>query len=277
MHADPSPVRVTSSDERGTPLGRVRATGFVDDGPAFVPGPRRVLDSYALVLVHGGTGTYVDDQAPARPVTPGDTILVVPGHSHWYGPPPGGRWSEIFLVFDGPTFDVLHAGRVLDVGDPIRRAEPLEPWVQRLSRFAARPRAATLTERELEVLELAALLVELRRHAGGGDPLPRPIRRARDRLGADLTGALDLRDLAAEAGLPYETFRKRFRSATGRSPSAYRLDRRIEAAQTLLRMTAMTHAGIAESLGFADEYHFAKRFRSRVGCAPREYRRSAPR
>ncbi|GHH76242.1 helix-turn-helix domain-containing protein [Promicromonospora soli] len=40
-------------------------------------------------------------------------------------------------------------------------------------------------------------------------------------------------------------------------------------------MTDMTHAAIAASLGFADEYHFAKRFRERTGVAPRDYRRAA--
>ena len=37
---------------------------------------------------------------------------------------------------------------------------------------------------------------------------------------------------------------------------------------------AETHAAIAASLGFADEYHFAKRFRERAGVSPRDYRRA---
>jgi AraC-like DNA-binding protein len=39
-------------------------------------------------------------------------------------------------------------------------------------------------------------------------------------------------------------------------------------------MTTMTHAAIAASLGFADENHFAKRFRARVGTSPKQYRRA---
>ena len=269
----PGSVRIASQDEVGTRLGRARTMGFVNHGPALLPRPRRTLDAYALVLVHDGVGSYVDDAVPSLPITPGDTIITVPGHSHWYGPRPGGTWSETFLVFDGPIFDALAAGGVLDAGDPVRRVEPLEAWQARLQEFADRIRPNTTVARELEVLELAALLVELRGGVDDAVPMARPIRRARELLVADLSSE-DLQDVAAAVGLPYETFRKQFRGATGRSPAAFRLDRRIQAAQALLRMTTMTHAAIAASLGFADENHFAKRFRARVGTSPKQYRRA---
>ena len=276
----PGSVRIASQDEVGTRLGRVRTMGFVNQGPAMLPRPRRTLDAYALVLVHEGVGSYVDDAVPHLPITPGAAIITAPGHSHWYGPPPGGVWSETFLVFDGPVFDTLAAGGVLDAGDPVRHVEPLKAWRARLQEFANRARPNTTVARELEILELAALLVELRSGAAGAadadgaGPMAGPIRRARELLVADLSSELDLQDVAAAVGLPYETFRKQFRGATGRSPAAFRLDRRIEAAQGLLRMTTMTHAAIAASLGFADENHFAKRFRARVGASPKEYRRA---
>ncbi len=269
----PGSVRIASQDEVGTRLGRARTMGFVNDGPALLPRPRRTLDAYALVLVQDGVGSYLDDAVPHLPITPGDTIITAPGHSHWYGPPPSGTWSETFLVFDGPIFDALAAGGVLDVSDPVRHVEPLEAWHARLQEFADRTRPITPVARELEILELAALLVELRSGADAG-PMVRPIRQARELLVADLSAELDLQGVAAAVGLPYETFRKQFRGATGRSPAAFRLDRRIEAAQALLRMTTMTHAAIAASLGFADENHFAKRFRARVGTSPKQYRRA---
>ena len=270
----PGSVRIAAQDEVGTRLGRTRTMGFVNHGPALLPRPRRVLDAYALVLVREGVGSYVDDAVGHLPITAGDTIITAPGHSHWYGPPPGGLWSETFLVFDGPIFDALAAGGVLDAGDPVRHVEPLEAWRARLQEFADRTRPNTSVARELEILELAALLVELRSGVDDAGPMARPIRRARELLVADLSSELDLQDVAATVGLPYETFRKQFSRATARSPAAFRLDRRIEAAQALLRMTTMTHAAIAASLGFADENHFAKRFRARVGTSPKQYRRA---
>jgi AraC-like DNA-binding protein len=267
-------VRISSQDEVGTRLGRVRTTGFVENGPAFVPRPRRVLESYALVLVHAGAGSYVDHETGSRPIAPGDVITVSPGWPHWYGPPPGGTWSEIFLVFDGPLFDALAVEGVLDPRDPIRRVAPLKAWRDRVAELADRVRPGDTTARRRELLELAALLVDVRGERYDAEPVTRGIGLARDRLAGDLRADLDLRDVAASAGLPYETFRKQFRAAVGTSPAAFRLDRRIEAARALLRMTDMTHAAIAASLGFADEYHFAKRFRERAGITPRDYRRA---
>jgi AraC-like DNA-binding protein len=269
-------VRIARQDEIGTLLGRVRTTGFVDNGPAFVPRPRRVLESYALVLVHAGEGSYVDDEIGSRPIGPGDVITVSPGHPHWYGPPPDGAWSEVFLVFDGPLFDALAVGGVLDARDPIRTVAPLKAWRDRVAELADRVRPGDTTAGRRELVELAALLVDVR--GGGHDaeslPVTSGIRQARSLLAGDLRADLDLRSVAATAGLPYETFRKQFRAAVGISPASFRLDRRIEAAQSLLRMTDMTHAAIATGLGFADEYHFAKRFRERVGISPRDYRRA---
>jgi AraC-like DNA-binding protein len=38
----------------------------------------------------------------------------------------------------------------------------------------------------------------------------------------------------------------------------------------------MTLAAIADATGFADQYHFSRRFRRRFGMAPGSYRRVAP-
>ncbi|MEN3282263.1 MAG: peptide/nickel transport system substrate-binding protein [Solirubrobacteraceae bacterium] len=104
--------------------------------------------------------------------------------------------------------------------------------------------------------------------------LPDPIRQACELLAADLKGERELREIAAAVGLSYEAFRKRFRAFTGTSPASFRLDRRVETAQELLRTTPYTHAEIADRLGFADAFSFTKCFRARVGVPPRDYRRS---
>ena len=80
-------------------------------------------------------------------------------------------------------------------------------------------------------------------------------------------------ELAAEAGLSYDTFRRRFTAQVGRPPAAYRTERRLQTAATLLRLTDMTHREIARTLGFADEFHLSRRFRATYGVAPRDYRR----
>lgn len=268
-----NPVRIAFHDKTDSTLGRIRTAGFVESGGATLPRPRRVYDAYALVLVHGGAGHYFDD-AVCRSIGPGDIIAVFPGFPHWYGPPKGGYWSETFLVFDGPIFDALAAGGVLDADHPVYRVGPVDIWQQRLRGFIERLSAGGTPQHLLDVLELARLLVELRVAREEPPDVPRSIRQARELLTRDLSAELQLAELSATVGLPYETFRKRFKAATGQSPGSFRLNLRIDAAKSLLRMTTLTHEAIATSLGFADEHHFAKSFRTRVGTSPSSYRQA---
>lgn len=97
---------------------------------------------------------------------------------------------------------------------------------------------------------------------------------AMGRLADDLTASTALTTIAAESGLSYDTFRRRFTAQVGQTPAAFRNVRRLEAAATLLRLTDLTHREIAHTLGFADEFHLSRRFRSHFGVAPRDYRRT---
>jgi transcriptional regulator GlxA family with amidase domain len=75
--------------------------------------------------------------------------------------------------------------------------------------------------------------------------------------------------------MPYETWRRRFREATGLSPGRYRLRRQLEAAESMLRLTQLTVREVAVSAGFADEHHLARHLRARTGLTPRQYRHRA--
>ena len=74
-------------------------------------------------------------------------------------------------------------------------------------------------------------------------------------------------------GMPYETFRRRFTREIGIAPARFRAERTIEAACHLLQYTGMAGAQIAERLGYADEYHFSRRFKQLRGETPTQFRR----
>ena len=82
-------------------------------------------------------------------------------------------------------------------------------------------------------------------------------------------------DLARSAGLPVDAFARRFRAAIGVSPRTFLVRARLDAAKALLRMSDAAIGDIATRLGFCDIYHFSRRFRTHVGCAPSAYRRGA--
>jgi transcriptional regulator GlxA family with amidase domain len=84
---------------------------------------------------------------------------------------------------------------------------------------------------------------------------------------------VELDALARQLGVSFESFRKGFRAATGKSPARYRSEKRVEAAAQLLASSCLSSKEIAQRLGFADECHFSKRFKQLTGVAPRDFRR----
>jgi AraC-like DNA-binding protein len=262
-------TRVLFSDDAPTPLGRVRLAGTL----AASAGVRsRRLGGHAIVYVVEGGGRYADELGADVAVRAGDLILVAPGVRHSYGPPRGGAWDELYVAFDGPVFDLWRELGVLDPRRPVRRLEPVEHWLGRLRGFAERPQLATAGDREVHVCRFLLLLTAML--AADREPLTWA-QRASALLRADPGGAVPLPEVAARLGMGYESFRKRFRRETGTSPAAFRAVSRLEVARDLLTATTMTNREIADSLGFADEYHFSKRYSRWAGIGPAAERRRA--
>jgi AraC-like DNA-binding protein len=227
----------------------------------------RVLGDFALVLLIHGSGSYSDAQGTRDAVTEGDFLILFPEIAHRYGPGPREEWDELYIVFNGPLFEVLRSEGLLSPSRCVVHNSPAD-WFDRMLAFGRKP----LTGDELDMADFFRLLVEpLMHHEHHHRSW---IDRAKSMLGQDLALPLGAEAVAAKLHVSPQTFRKRFASLAGMTPSRYRASRRIEAAKTLLRQTEMTHRQIANSLGFYDEYYFANRFKASTGRTAGEYRRA---
>jgi hypothetical protein len=103
----------------------------------------RDLGSYAMVYLLAGGGEFGDASSHAQKVGPGDLMWLFPGVPHYYGPHPGGRWDEIYLVFDGPLIDLWRRQNVISPDRPVWHLEPVSLWHQRLEAIALAPALAT--------------------------------------------------------------------------------------------------------------------------------------
>jgi AraC-like DNA-binding protein len=260
-----------------TPLGRLRLAGAIEGGRGVVPAtPLRVYGSYAVACVTRGSGFYRDVSGLEAEIGVGTAILVFPERAHWYGTRGRARWDEIYLTFDGPVFDLYRQVGLLDAAHPLH----LYPvgWPDRLRTLIEETaRAVTTAERLRHLSAFLLLLTELLAPGTGAADAPTSgmdwAAQARAALDTDLSLELDLTDIAASVGMHYETFRKRFLQEVGITPARYRAMRRVEAAQELLRYSPrMTNRQVAEALGFADEYHFSRRFTQLTGTTPRAFR-----
>ncbi|HEX6422158.1 MAG TPA: helix-turn-helix domain-containing protein [Acidimicrobiales bacterium] len=82
-----------------------------------------------------------------------------------------------------------------------------------------------------------------------------------------------LADLPATAGLAPRTFTRRFRQATGFSPSSYLQRIRIEEAKSLLERTKMPIEQICWTIGYDDPSSFRRLFKRITAVTPGYYRR----
>ncbi len=101
------------------------------------------------------------------------------------------------------------------------------------------------------------------------------LRRALDYIEAHLSTPIRLADIAASAGLSRMHFAAQFRRATGYSPYAYLLRRRIEHAQALLRHSNKSILDIATDSGFNSQSSFTTAFRTLIGDTPHRWRTKA--
>lgn len=97
--------------------------------------------------------------------------------------------------------------------------------------------------------------------------------RAQQWIARHFAEAVSVPALAAEAGLGERTFLRRFKAATGSTPSAYLQGVRVGRARELLELSGKAFADIAWQLGYEDAGAFRKIFQRSVGIAPGEYRR----
>lgn len=258
-----------------TPVGSLKFGARLSDTAGTGFGSFRVYGMYALVLVlEGGAGRYRDTLGTNRRVGPGDLIVVFPDVPHQYGPEAGDVWEEIFVTFDGPSFDAWRYSG-LDPASPVWSLASLADWEKRFWDVLQ----LTVTNRT-QACSAAALVHQMISDALGERAMPNGfepwLETACNALGAG-AGAPSLQEIATNSGRGYEAFRKTFRAAIGESPAKYRRRMRLAQAALMLQRLDLSLEMIASTLGFCDAFHLSKAFKLHYGYPPAELRRQGSR
>jgi len=93
------------------------------------------------------------------------------------------------------------------------------------------------------------------------------------RMQASENHPLSMHALAKEMGMSPRNFRSVFHDTMEVAPKRFYDKARIRTACELLRLTSDSIATIADRLGFCDQFHFSKLFKSVTGTSPSGYRR----
>lgn len=251
-----------------TPLG-----SLVEVGEVRHSGGRmsrfRYLRRYALVVITRGEGHYEDERGRERSLSAGDWILVFPEIGHCYRPDRPGGWDEVYVMFEGPVFEIWRAQGLLDPSRSTGRLADPGCWFAELKRTMLEENSGGLV-RLCTFQKLLAAALE-----GGGDS-PAATNAAPGWF-ADACRLLsrpeaDAAQAARELGMNYETFRRKFKEHAGIAPHRYHRQQLVNVAARMLDSTELKSAEIARTLGFSDEAYFSRVFKQVTGRSPREYR-----
>lgn len=258
------------------PLGRLTLAGLHIDYRPTGPMPMRFWDTFALIYVLGGRARFHDETGLNLPLRAGDLLLMFPGHGYHYEIDPRQPWSEFYLHFQGPVFDLWRERKILDPAEPVYHLAPVEKWLGRFEELA-RSRPVRHPGHVLkQVCRLQELLADVLCERRG-----RRSRHVQNLWLAQATALLDGQPvarvpnwhaLAAQMGLSYDRFRKKFAACAGSTPAKYLMARRLESACTMLQDRKLGLKEIARACGFCDVFHFSKRFKQGLRLTPTEYR-----
>jgi AraC-like DNA-binding protein len=275
----PAPaIRLLHQSQTAYPLGSIRLAGYIRDGMGL--SGMRILGEYAVVLLLAGGGWFEDGNTSRRCVSAGDVLTVFPDVPHRYGPEPGQPWSEIYITFVGPVFDLWRAEGLLRPAQAVRHVEAVEYWMRRFEAVVEKPALDSPEENLHQVCRLQAVLADLLTADRATDLAIHDrqwLTRAFALLEQQSAGEkIDAGRIAEQIGTSYETFRKRFAKLAGITPGDYRARKRIDRACDLLHRPETTVRSVAAACGFCDEFHFSKRFKQLIGLTPTEFRRRLP-
>ena len=233
-------------------------------------------DTFVIGALSHGTGEIFikGSQHVARA---GDLTLYNPHDVHDGSPRPGGFSYRVSYPSTLLLRDVASEGLAFDRGGTPTFAEPIvhDPEGAALFLDAHHSWERNCSPLEAEEALLGAYAHCLSRYGSvrfvfqGSEagPVARLVELLSDRFAEKLT----LEELVTESRLPRQRLIRAFRRATGLTPHAFLVNRRVDAAKAMLRRGA-DPLSAAMATGFSDQAHLTRIFKARVGVTPGAFR-----
>ena len=245
--------------------------------PGGVCGPRTQQD-YQLVVIHRG-GLDLSLEGREIEVAPGHAILLTPNHR-----------EHFIFSRDTETHHSWCSIRSGEVPASTRRLfsslKAPAPFSAHLATLLAQGMTTSFSPPANENLEncyylglgmalLSGFALALK--AGGKLHVPgdEALARLENFVSREYGKPLQLPDLAIAAGVSCQHLMKLCREGGRPTPINYLYQKRLEAAADCLSHTGLSIGEIADRCGFANPFHFSRKFRLTYGKSPRSWRAHA--
>ncbi len=236
---------------------------------------RHAHDQFGIGVIVRGAQKSLSGRGIVEAET-GDVITVNPGEVHDGSPLGGGGRAWRMLYFDPATLadpiQALTDGRndSAELARPIMRDPASAGCFLSLFRAMTDPHGgcSEIEGRENLLLLLAPLIEhrDQKRRPGAS----KAIEQARERIDDDPSAPLTLGELATIGGVSQFQLLRGFSKATGLTPHAYLVQRRLQRARKMIA-GGTTLADAAHASGFADQSHMTRLFVRAYGMSPGIY------
>ena len=237
--------------------------------------PKHTHEQFGIGIIDVGAQASLSGRGLVR-AEAGDVISVNPNEVH-DGMPVGESRAWSMLYFDPRLIrDLLNEigeGRTgeTEFPSPVIRNRQIAACFNTLFPLLvgnSGPQDALLQDGLL--LSLVAAVMSEGEQRSRDVAAPAVIDRARDMIDDDPAAPLTLAELADACGLSHFQLLRAFAKATGLTPHAYLLQRRIQEARRLIAIgTPLAEAAFAS--GFADQSHMTRLFVRNFGLSPGAY------
>ncbi|MCD8380253.1 MAG: AraC family transcriptional regulator [Lachnospiraceae bacterium] len=249
-----------------------------DPSHSFGPAAR---NHYLFHYCLSGTGTLYADNSRGETITyqvrSGQGFMIFPGQITTYIADRNLPWEYTWLEFDG-----LRAKECVELAG----LSPDNPVFKARSKDTAEAMKNEMLyivehreESPFHLIGHLYLFIDFFMRASGSMRFGQGstlrdfyVKEALTYIEQNFQNAITVEEIAAVCGLNRSYFGKIFHEATGKSPQQFLISYRMTKAAELLKLTDMSVADTGNAVGYPNQLHFSRAFKSVYGVSPREWR-----
>lgn len=249
-----------------------------EPGHSFGPAAR---NHYLFHYIISGTGTLMADNSKGETLTysikSGQGFLIFPGQITTYIADQTLPWEYVWIEFDG-----LRVKEALDLTElsgntPVYHSHSKDLREQLMNEMLYIVHHANESPFHLighlylflDYLTQSARSAKLVQSSKMSDYY---IKEAINYIEQNFQNNITIKDIAAVCGINRSYFGKIFRNSIGRSPQEFLMNYRMVKATELLKLTSLSIAEIGAAVGYENQLHFSRAFKTIYGISPREWR-----
>ena len=254
--------------------------GYEQCEPGHSLGPA-TRNHYLFHYIISGTGTLMADNAKGETQTysikSGQGFLIFPGQITTYIADQNLPWEYVWIEFDGLRVKEALDLTELSVNTPVYHSHSKDLREQLMNEMLYIVHHAK--ESPFHLIGHLYLFLDYLTQSAKSKKLVQSskmsyyyIKEAINYIEQNFQNNITIEDIAAVCGINRSYFGKIFRNSIGRSPQEFLMNYRMVKATELLKLTSLSIAEIGSAVGYENQLHFSRAFKTIYGVSPREWR-----